>query len=246
MTEVVKIPTDQVVVRRDVTTQTVNTPAGGVRVQLASTPQRITTREGTADRVVTDHVTVKQVVQGPQGVPGETPNETFTATAGETIHGERVVRLVNDVAYHPDIAENAHADQVIGIALNSALIGEPVVIRTKGIMTAGYWNWTPGYVFVGLGGQLTQTPAQDRWLLEIARVKSPTQIEVDVEVPVFRSGGDAPAPLFAYGAEAEIGASFEYQFEVFSSDPVYFSIVEGSLPAGLTLTSDGLITGTLI
>lgn len=124
---------------------------------------------------------------GVQGPPGVTEGTTFNAPAGETIHGHRAVRIVDGELFHPNVFVADHADQVVGIALNSAAIGETVTVRTQGEIIAGFWSWSAGYVYVGTDGQLTQSPATTGWLLEVGRVKDSTSVDVDIEVPIYRS-----------------------------------------------------------
>lgn len=124
---------------------------------------------------------------GTQGPPGETEGATFLASAGETIHGLRAVRIVNDELFHPDTSVTAHGPQTIGVALQSGPIGTPLLVRTGGLIEEASWNWAAGYVWCGVDGQLTQSPPSTGWLLQMGRVTNPTTIEVDVDLLVIRS-----------------------------------------------------------
>lgn len=156
---------------------------------LVSAVQRSTVSvEAEARAVVTEQVqrVVEVGVAGPQGIPGETEGATFTAPAGETIHGGRVVRLANGQVFHPSLANNDHASQVAGVAVNSATAGQNVLVRAAGQMTEGYWTWAPGAVWCGIDGQLTQSPVTG-WLLQVARVVDATTLSIDIETPIYRS-----------------------------------------------------------
>ncbi len=124
---------------------------------------------------------------GLQGLPGETEGATFLVPAGATIHGHRVVRAEGGSLYHPDPATAAHADQVIGIALQAGSAPAPVLVRAHGQITEASWSWAEGPIWCGADGQLTQTPPPTGWLLQVARVVSPTTITVDIDTPFFRS-----------------------------------------------------------
>lgn len=129
---------------------------------------------------------------GVQGPPGETEGATKNLTAGETIFGHRVVRVNGSAVYHPNIAIDAHADQVVGIATQSGSTGNLVSVRTKGTLTEPSWTWSPGFVWCGSNGVLTQSPSATGWLMVVGRVLSPMSIDVDVEPAIHRIGATAP------------------------------------------------------
>lgn len=188
MTDVVKVPTDRTVVERVSTPTTVNAPLSST-VRVDRTANRtVVARSGTAERIQTSQTTVRQIAQGPQGPPGESEGATFIATAGETIHGGRAVRVVNGVAYHPSILNEEHADQVVGVAVQSTAVGLEFAVRTGGVYTELSAPWTgDGTVWCGDNGVLTQTPPTSGWLLQIGRVISTTSFNVDVDEPVLRN-----------------------------------------------------------
>lgn len=127
--------------------------------------------------------------RGLTGPPGTSGNGggTFLATAGEEIHGDRVVRIANALIYHPSIANPAHAIQAIGIATQSGGPGASLVVRTAGQITDGTWSWSPGFIWCADDGVLTQSPPLTGWILKVANVISATTIEVDIDTPFFRS-----------------------------------------------------------
>jgi hypothetical protein len=131
--------------------------------------------------------TVEMTTRGPQGIPGEAEGATFTATAATTLHGRRAV-AVNDAGqlYHPDTSTPTDAPRVVGIAVTAANNGADALVRVGGQMTDSGWAWTGGPVFVGPSGHLTQTPAPDGWLLQVARAISPTTLIVDVDDAILR------------------------------------------------------------
>lgn len=145
--------------------------------QVASTPVDVTSRP-----------TVVRTGggMGVQGAPGETEGATFLAEAATTIHGLRAVRIANGHISHPDIAVAAHADETIGIAMQSGVIGANLLVRTAGTIEEGGWNWAPGFVFCGADGVLTQTPGTSGWLLTVGRAINPTTLEVDLDTPFMR------------------------------------------------------------
>ena len=122
--------------------------------------------------------------QGPAGAPGGT---TVEFEAGETIHGRRAVMVEDGVVFHPDQSVAADATKVIGIASNAASLGDTVTVQTIGTFTEATWNWTPGFVYCGIDGVLTQSVPATGWVLAIGRATSPTEIAIDIDTPVMRA-----------------------------------------------------------
>jgi hypothetical protein len=160
-----------------------------------------TVREASSPIVVTARTTPVQVQdrrasvkvgsnigrRGPPGTPGETEGATFLAEPGETIHGRRMVRVVDGRIYHPSLAEAAHASQVIGLALQAGNGPEPLLVRTGGYHEEASWNWTPGRLWCDEAGVLTQTPPSTGWVLPVGRALTPTRIEIDIDTPLMRA-----------------------------------------------------------
>lgn len=124
---------------------------------------------------------------GVQGVPGETEGATFLAVAGATIHGARAVRIENGLIYHPQLAEQSHAAQVCGLAVQSGPPGSTLLVRSGGVMEDNSWSWFAGFVYCGDDGVLTQTAPLVGWVLKIGRADTPTMIRVDIDIPFYRS-----------------------------------------------------------
>lgn len=124
-------------------------------------------------------------VQGPKGDAGT--SETVSLPVGAVINGHTVVRAVDGVVYPVDTAVPEHASQVIGVALQSVtVLGQPLEVRPVGTITESNWNWPAGLLFCAADGQLTQTPPDTGWLLQVGRVLSPTQIDVAIQPPIQR------------------------------------------------------------
>lgn len=116
-------------------------------------------------------------VQGPPGPPGA--GSTFTAIAAQTIFQFRVVALnPSGMAYLPNQAVLLDAKSVLGVALNAALVGEPVVIQTDGVIVTGPL-WNPGAeYFLGASGILVDTPPTTGQWLQVAFANSATELIV--------------------------------------------------------------------
>lgn len=155
---------------------TVNTALN--RLEVNPAPRTVSVEDQTRTVVVN--------AAGTQGPPGTSEGATFNAVAGETIFGGRAVRIENGLLYHPDTNVTAHADQVIGIAVQSGSVGSTLSVRSGGTFTEPSWTWGSGFIFCGNNGVLTQTPAATGWLMVVGHVVNPTSIDVDVDTAFHR------------------------------------------------------------
>jgi hypothetical protein len=128
-------------------------------------------------------VTVVVSQQGPPGPPGP-PGPAggggahqMTMTAATALGGHRVVIADNTgKARYPDRTNTAHADAVVGLTITSALAGESVTVQTAGDVVEGSWSWTPGPVWIGDNGLLTQTPPTAGWLQLFGVATAPNRV----------------------------------------------------------------------
>jgi hypothetical protein len=99
---------------------------------------------------------VEVIVPGPQGPAGDT---TITLPAGSAVSGHRIITWESGEARHADPAVLADGRRVIGVSLNAALTGDPVIVRQSGLVIDASLALIPGLpVFLGTDGALTQTP----------------------------------------------------------------------------------------
>lgn len=124
-------------------------------------------------------------LQGPKGDPGG--SGVLARPVGAVVQGLRVVRALAGVIYPVDQADDTHASQVIGLALQSVtVIGSDVNVQLSGPVTDSSWNWSPGFLFCGADGALTQASPDTGWLLQVARVISADTIDIDLSYPIYR------------------------------------------------------------
>jgi len=119
--------------------------------------------------------------RGPEGPAGTGSAFDVQGVAAEPVQGSRVVALdASDRLVHPDLGSAVDALRVLGIALTSAsAAGQAVTVRRRGPVSEAAWAWNEGPVFVGLNGQLTQTPVDPGWLCQIGMAINATTVEVD-------------------------------------------------------------------
>lgn len=120
-------------------------------------------------------------MQGPAGVAGIV---TFVMPAGETIFGHRVVRAINGQVFLADPTQPIDGGEVAGIALTAATVGQSVTVQPDNKLSDPSWTWTPGSIYVGLSGILTQTlpdPSSGyAWLMRAGTALSATDIIIDL------------------------------------------------------------------
>lgn len=138
--------------------------------------------------VQTSTTTASVTVPGPQGPPGDTDATILVGTSATAINALRVVKFEADLLYVADSSTAADANRVVGISVTAASNpGEQVSVRTDGEMSDAGWSWTPGAIFVGQNGVLTQTAPSVGFVLEVARARSATKIVVDIQNPFMRA-----------------------------------------------------------
>jgi hypothetical protein len=126
--------------------------------------------------------------QGPAGIPGPpgpAGGTTATAPAGEALGGQRAVYIAAGEARYASAADDSAA-VVAGITTGAVADGDTATYQLSGAMTEPSWNWTPELpVFLGLSGQLTQTPPAAGAIVELGIALTPQTIVVRVQRPAF-------------------------------------------------------------
>lgn len=107
-------------------------------------------------------------------------------TASGAISALRMVVADGGNGRYPDTSAAADAGRVVGMSTTSAASGDPFGVLTKGEHVDAGWSWSPGPVFCGASGVLTQSPSTG-WVLEVGRALSATRLLVDVKTPLIRS-----------------------------------------------------------
>ena len=145
------------------------------------------------DSVLVDEVDVVSIVavaeQGPRGIQGiQGPaGGTTTVTAGATpLSGHSAVAVdAAGLLIQADCTNPAHRGAVLGLLANAYSPGDQAVVQTAFTLEHSGWTWSPGPVFVGTAGQLTQTlPVGAVFSQVVAHALSPTLVLVDVQPPI--------------------------------------------------------------
>lgn len=145
------------------------------------------------DSVLVSESEVIEVVavaeQGPRGIQGiQGPaGGTTTATVGATpLSGHSAVAVdAAGLLIQADCTNPAHRGAVLGLLANAYSPGDQAVVQTAFTLEHSGWTWSPGPVFVGTAGQLTQTlPVGAVFSQVVAHALSPTLVLVDVQPPI--------------------------------------------------------------
>jgi hypothetical protein len=107
-----------------------------------------------------------------------------TVIAGTNLSGHVVVRIENGIAYSCGSDNQAYIGHAIGITTGGALAGGTIAVQLHGELTEPTWSFTPGFVWIGSGGILTQTAPTTGFLQTIGRAINATVLQIDLSVPV--------------------------------------------------------------
>ncbi len=107
------------------------------------------------------------------------------SSAGIIIGGNVVKLLTNEQIMHASNNDLSAANEVLGVAVQSGTIGSEIKVIREGYMMDTGWSWTPHQnLFLGLGGQLTQTYTKISFMQRIGRAISPTEILIRIMPPI--------------------------------------------------------------
>lgn len=117
------------------------------------------------------------------GIDGSVAELKRSGIAAVTLSGHRVVTPQADGQLNYASNDNiAHLTAPLWITTGAVTPGSPVDVLMFGVMIEPSWSWTPGPVYLGANGVLTQTPPAAPGALFLAQVgtaTSPTSLFVD-------------------------------------------------------------------
>lgn len=119
---------------------------------------------------------------GPVGPPGPVGGSGL-GTASRPLSGHRVVTPLEDGSL--DYASNdnpGHLAAPLWVTATAAGTGGEIEFVVIGLMTEPSWSWTPGPVYLGVNGVLTQTPPAApaaAFLAQVGFATSATSLFVD-------------------------------------------------------------------
>lgn len=121
---------------------------------------------------------------GRAGEPGPAGGSMVQRVAGATVSALRVVYELDDRVFALDYRDTDHIDLILGVALTAADAGQALNVQRSGTIDDSAWSWTPGRIYLGAGGMLTQTPPEDGYSVLIGIAPAPTRINLYFQDPI--------------------------------------------------------------
>jgi len=94
----------------------------------------------------------------------------------------------SEIGQAVDPSNDATINAVIGVIVDTAVEGQSAVVKSNGTITNPDWDFSPGPVFVGPSGQLTQDPTDSIWIRVVGAAISGHQIELNIGAPPIKTG----------------------------------------------------------
>ena len=140
-------------------------------------------QSGPEEIIVTE---AEQGPPGPQGIQGPAGGTTTVTVGATPLSGHSAVAVdAAGLLIQADCTNPAHRGAVLGLLANAYSPGDQAVVQTAFTLEHSGWTWSPGPVFVGTAGQLTQTlPVGAVFSQVVAHALSPTLVLVDVQPPI--------------------------------------------------------------
>lgn len=173
------------------------TEVGQLTVDTQPEPQALVTpaaadvvhvdRENVIVNTVTQLDQAQVATPGPQGPPGTSSIPTVDGTAAEAINTGAVLASTAGGWSNADADNPLLASVIVGVALNSGLLGAPITAQTQGNYDNPNMNLTPGLpVYLGLNGGMTQAVNVGSILRQIGVALLPTRMLIQIGTPIQR------------------------------------------------------------
>lgn len=124
--------------------------------------------------------------RGPQGIgiPGPAGGSAVQRLAGETLSALRAVYELNGEVFTLDYRDASHISLLLGITLTAGSSGQLLNIQRSGAIDDSGWSWSPGPVWLGVDGALTQISPVDGYDLLIGSATAATRITLNLQDPI--------------------------------------------------------------
>lgn len=117
----------------------------------------------------------------PTDTPAANANEYVKIVAGENLAPYRIVYTDNNKVFLADKDNMTDRTKIIGITLNSENINNLIRVKIDGQITNPSWNLSPGNVYVGNSGSITQTKPTTGFVVQVGIVINPTSFLLDID-----------------------------------------------------------------
>ena len=135
--------------------------------------------------VDTDVEVLEAAAQGPPGPPGPSGVVIYTRQSTGALSAMRVVWEDDAGAVSAlDSADEDHIDLLCGLTLTATSDAGQVTVQRTGAVDDLAWNWTPGRVYLGADGALTQSPPSAGFDVLVGVAVSPTRLILNFQDPI--------------------------------------------------------------
>ena len=123
--------------------------------------------------------------RGPKGDPGPAGGTSHVRNSAAALSALLVVWEDEFGVVRPlDSADEGHIDLLCGLTITGTSSVGPVTVQRTGAVDDTAWAWTPGRVYLGAGGSLTQTPPNDGFDVLVGVAVSPTRLILSFQDPI--------------------------------------------------------------
>lgn len=131
---------------------------------------------------------VEVAEQGPrgiQGIPGPAGGAAFVRQSAGAMSALHIVWEDDAGVIRPlDRSDDEHIDFICGLTLTASSGPGDVTVQRSGPVDDAAWSWSPGRVYLGANGSLTQTPPADGYDVLIGVAVSATRLLLDLQDPI--------------------------------------------------------------
>lgn len=135
-----------------------------------------------------EEIIITEVVQGPPGppgMPGPAGGTSHIRTSAAALSALLVVWEDELGVVRPlDSADEDHIDLLCGLTITGTSSAGPVTVQRTGAVDDTAWSWTPGRVYLGTSGALTQTPPNNGFDVLVGVAVSPTRLILSFQDPI--------------------------------------------------------------
>ena len=128
---------------------------------------------------------VQLIAQGPRGargLPGASGGASFIRVSGQPLSALKVVwEDASGAVRLLDYRDDAHIDLLSGITITAASsAGQEVTLQAGGVLDIAGLAMTPGRVWLGADGALTQTPPASGFYVLLGRAFAPNRMLIEI------------------------------------------------------------------
>ena len=118
------------------------------------------------------------------GIPGPAGGSAVQRRYGETLSALKVVYELEGLVFSLDYRDEEHIHLALGVTLTSGEQATLGNVQRSGTIEDSAWTWSPGRVWLGADGSLTQVAPVAGYDLLIGFAPSATRINLTIQDPI--------------------------------------------------------------